>query len=150
MSQWVSEEFERNGRSVQVVDSVLRLSVGEGRLGANHRLGEEGVDDLSVRGHFPDDRERKTLDVRLQRAQICGDGAMVRAALEEGIFQERRTCSQERRQHVDSTIAEIDGCASCRSFIVNGSVGLDEVRDIGDVYAHLTERNTERERRVFS
>ncbi len=86
MSQWVSEEFERNGRSVQVVDSVLRLGVGEGRLGANHRLGEEGIDDLSVRGHFPDDRERKTLDVRLQRAQICGDGAMVRAALEEGIF----------------------------------------------------------------
>jgi hypothetical protein len=156
---------------VQVIDSVLRFGIGEGRLGPNHRLGEESADDLGIRGHFlqacgcalvacacvvlaprfhsgnayPDNGEGKALDVRLQRAQVCGGresfGLQTSCGWSRG--EAGRTCSQKRRQHVNSPVAEVDSRASCGSFIVDRRVGLDEVRDIGNVDSHLNEEQTE-------
>lgn len=62
---------------------------------------------------YPDGRKCKSFDKRSKRAEIC---------------------TQQRRQHVDSLVDEIDCCASRCSFTVHWVVWMDEMRDIGDVY----------------
>jgi hypothetical protein len=78
----------------------------------DHCLAEPFVDYLAILGDGEDNRERKALQARLKTAELLGES---------------------RRQHWHSALHEIDTSRPLLCVTVQSSVGLNEMRDIGDV-----------------
>lgn len=60
----------------------------------------------------PDDTECQSLNIRPERAEVG---------------------TEERRQHVDSLVDQVNRRASRGRFSVHGVVGVHKVRDVGDI-----------------
>ena len=95
-------------------DDGHHLFVGEPRLRADYRLREGALDDLAVPVEREEDRERKTVLVRHERADA------VRELL---------------GKHRHDPVAEIYARRAAVRLAVKRAPGLDVVRNVGDVYA---------------
>ena len=97
-------------------DHLLRLGVGEAAVGVDDRAPEPFVEDVEILIEGEDGRETETRLVGAQRAEL------VRESFGE---------------HRHGAVHEIDRRAAFDGLVVDRGVGLDVVRDIGDVHADL-------------